>query len=97
MNYEGLLQTALTAMNNRLADEGTIEDLAEAALKAIQDAGLAVVPREANGYMAEAAVIALTDCIVDEPKARAWDSLRAAYKAMIEAGEIKPALVGDNQ
>ena len=46
--------------------------------------GYAMVPEKPTEEMLQAAIAALSDATIDEPKAAAWDATRA-YKAMLTA------------
>jgi hypothetical protein len=61
----------------------TCGNWADGILKALDEQGMAVVPKEPTQGMKLAALTELSDCTVDEPKAAAWDAIRA-YRAMIE-------------
>lgn len=62
----------------------TNEDMAKAALKAINDAGLAIVPREPTSKMTKDGA----ECVELDNMAKSYCA-QATYEAMIEAGEIK--------
>lgn len=55
-------------------------------LSALKEAGMVVVPQEPTRAMKDAALKAMTNATVDEPKAAAWDGI-IAYRAMIVASE----------
>jgi hypothetical protein len=57
-------------------------------LAAIDEAGYSVVPKKPTKAMIEAALAALSDVTIEEPKAAAWDALRA-YRAMLAASQLK--------
>jgi hypothetical protein len=58
----------------------------QTAIAALDAAGYAIVKREPDEAMLEAALAKLSDATVEDPKAAAWDALRA-YRAMIAAQE----------
>lgn len=71
--------------NVRAAVEAYLSALSAAGYR-IAGPGEAVVPREPTPAMMQAALAALSDATVDDPKAAAWDAIRA-YRAMLAAAE----------
>jgi hypothetical protein len=80
--------------DDRAAREIAIDRIQEAKLKsrdilaALDAAGYAVVRKEPTEKMLEAALAALSDVTIEEPKAAAWGALRA-YRAMLAAFQLK--------
>ena len=64
--------------------------IAEATMQSDDDAGYALVPKEATGDMCHAAFVRLdTPTVHGDPKARAWDALQA-YRAIVAKGNVLP-------
>lgn len=62
-------------------------EAARAALRALEEAGYAVVPREATPEMQKAALGAFAN--LPDPKASAWDAMQG-WRAMLDAASASP-------